>query len=231
MKTILAAATLIEVLVLLTVSVAQQPNPVADPDAQRILDKAAQAQGSDSSIGTLRTIRLSGSMYWGSSHLLGDVESIIKFPDKFRDSFRDADGNTLEYGFDGTEAWKRVSGEKTTGLPRLQLLLPAAQWRLRYTEGRFMGQRKIGKHQAYVVRAAVRGQSSPADYYYDSVNYLLLQVDTASETLPITYRVSRFQNIEGLKVPREWSFGENRTVLRSMKVNTDIDDKQFSKPK
>jgi hypothetical protein len=184
MKTILAAATLIEVLVLLTVSVAQQPNPVADPDAQRILDKAAQAQGSDSSIGTLRTIRLSGSMYWGSSHLLGDVESIIKFPDKFRDSFRDADGNTLEYGFDGTEAWKRVSGEKTTGLPRLQLLLPAAQWRLRYTEGRF-----------------------------------------------ITYRVSRFQNIEGLKVPREWSFGENRTVLRSMKVNTDIDDKQFSKPK
>jgi hypothetical protein len=232
MKTKLAAGILIEVVLLLTASLAQQSSSVADPEAERILDKAAQAEGGGNVLGTLRTLRLTGSMYSGSSHLLGDVESIIKFPDKFRDTFTGADGKSLEYGFDGTEAWKRLTGgENSSGLPRLQLLLPATQWRLRYAGARFVGQRRIGNRQAYVVRALVRGQTSPADYYYDPVNYLLLQVDTTSETLPITYRVSRFQDIEGLKVPREWSFGENRTAIASIKLNIDIDDKQFAKPK
>jgi hypothetical protein len=231
MKTKLAATTLIEVVVLLTVSLAQQSSPVADPEAERILDKAAQAEGSDNVLSTLRTLRLTGVIYAGYSHQVGDVESIVKFPDKFRDTFVSADGKTLRYGFDGTEAWKRLIGEGSTGLPRLQLLLPAAQWRLRYTEAKLVGQRKVGKHQAYVVRALVRGQTSPADYYYDTVNYLLLQVDTAIETLPVSYSVSRFKDIEGIKVPREWSFGENRTVISSIKLNIDIDDKQFAKPK
>jgi hypothetical protein len=230
MKTRLAAAILIEVVVLLTVSLAQQSSPVADPDAERILDKAAQAEGGDDVLGTLRTLRLTGSTYFGS-HRFGDIESIIKFPDKFRDTSQ-TPGNTLRYGFDGIEAWQRsTTQERSSGLPRLQLLLPAAQWRLRYTEARFMGQRKIGNQPAYVVRALVRGQTSPADYYYDPVNYLLLQVDADPQTQPVTYRVSRFQDIGGLKVPREWGFGENRTVIASIKLNTDIDDKQFAKPK
>jgi hypothetical protein len=229
MKTKLAAAILIEV-VLLTVSFAQRPNPVADPESERILDKAAQAEGGDNVLGTLRTLRLTGSI-WVSSQRVSEVESIIKFPDKFCDTFQNADGSTLKYGFDGTEAWKRVSARMgLTGLPRLQLLLPAAQWRLRYTEAKFVGQRKIGHRRAYVVRALIRGQSSPADYYYDPVNYLLLQVDTA-DTVPIIYHVSGFHDIDGLKVPREWSFGENRTVIASIKLNIDIDDKQFTKPK
>lgn len=179
MKGKLAIAFLLEVAFLLTVSHAQQSGSIADPEAERILDKAAQAEGSDKVLGTLRTLRIRGTMYWGfSSRLDGDVESIIKFPDKFRDSFEGANGHTLRYGFDGTEAWKRLpSGEGSTGLPKLQLLLPAAQWRLRYTEAKFVGQRKIGNHQAFVIRALVHGQTSPADYYYDPVNYLLLQVD------------------------------------------------------
>ena len=127
-------------------------------------------------------------------------------------------------GNDGVERHRR-------GYPDFNFCFPLRSGRLRYTEARFVGQRKVGKHQAYVVRAVVRGQTSPADYYYDSVNYLLLQVDTASETVPITYRVSRFQDIQGLKVPYEWSFGENRTVITSIHLNTDVDDKQFSKPK
>ena len=231
MKATLAATILLEVTLLLTVSLAQQSKSVADPQAERILDKAAQAEGGDDVLGSLRTLRLTGTMYSGSSHLLGDVESIIKFPDKFRDVFQNANGNTLRYGFDGTEVWKQsTAGERSTGLPRIQLLLPAAQWRLRYTEARFDGQRKIGNRQAYLIRALVRGQTSPADYYYDSVNYLLLQVDT-SETPPITYRVSRFLDINGLKVPQEWSFGGNRTVIASIKLNIDIDDNQLAKPK
>ncbi len=229
MQTRLAAVTLIEVVALLTLSLAEQSGPPADPE--RILDEAAQAEGGDNLLGTLRTLRLKGVMYWGSSHLAGDVESIVKFPDKFRDTFVGADGRRLGYGFDGTESRKRLTGEGSSGLPRLQLLLPAAQWRLRYTGARFEGQRKIGKRQAYVVRALIRGQTSPADYYYDPVNHLLVQVDTALENLPITYRVSSFQNIDGLKIPREWSFGENRTVISSIKLNIDIDDKQFAKPK
>jgi hypothetical protein len=219
--------------VLLTVSLAQQSSPLADPEAERILDKAAQAEGGDNVLGNLRTLRLTGSTYWGPSHRLGDFESIIKFPDKFRDTFHTIEGSMLIYGFDGTEAWKQLTArERPTGLPRLQLLLPAAQWRLRYIEARFVGQRKIGNRQAYVVRALVRGQTSPADYYYDPVNYLLLQVDTASsETPPMTYRVSLFQDIDGLKVPREWSLDENRAVVASIKLNIHIDDKQFAKPK
>jgi hypothetical protein len=232
MKIKLAATTLIEVVVLLTVSLAQQSSPIADPEAQRILDKAAQAEGSDNVLGTLRTLRLIGGIYRApNSRQLGDIESIIKFPDRFRDTFMSAGGRSLRYGFDGTEAWKQSTGEESSGLPRIQLLLPAAQWRLRYTAAKFMGQRKIGKQQAYVVRALVRGQTSPADYYYDTVDYLLLQVDTALETRPVSYRLSRFQDIEGIKVPREWSFGANRTVISSIKLNIDIDDRQFAKPK
>lgn len=173
-------------------------------------------------------------MYLGSSQLLGDVESIIKFPDKFCDIFHTANGNTLKYGFDGKETWNRsTAGERSTGLPRLQLFLPAAQWRLRYTEARFVGQSKVGSRQAFVIRALVRGQTSPADYYYDPVSYLLLQVDTAasSGTPPTTYRVSGFHDIDGLRVPREWSFGENRTVIASTNLNVDIADNQFTKPK
>jgi len=232
MRAKFAAAIVIELVFSLTVSHAQQANPIADPEAERILDKAAQAEGGDV-LGTLRTMRVTGSMYWGSSNPLGDVECIVKFPNKFRDIIRNSNGNTLKYGFDGTEAWKRsTTGEHSTGLPRLQLLLPAAQWRLRYSEARFVGQRKVEHRQAYVIRALVRGQTSPADYYYDSVSYLLLQVDTAaSEAPPLTYRVSSFHEIDGLKVPREWSFGENRTVIGSIKLNIDIDEKQFATPK
>jgi hypothetical protein len=227
----LAVTILIEVILLLTVCLGQQTSLVADPEAERILDKAAQAEGRDSVLGTLRTLRLRGSMYWGSSHMVGDVEAIIQFPDKFRDSFTTNDGNTQLYGFDGTEAWKRSSPrESLTELPRLQLLLPAAQWRLRYIAAKFVGQRKIGNHQAYVIRALVRGQNSPADYYYDPVNYLLLQVDVA-KPLPITYRVSGFHDVEGLEIPREWTFRENRTVIASLKLNIDIDDKEFARPK
>src|SRR5579859_3013197 len=154
MRTKIGAAILIEAVVLLTVSLAQQSSPVADPEAERILDKAAQAEGGDNTLGTLRTLQLKGSMYWGESDLVGDLESIIKFPDKFRDTFQGGDGETLRYGFDGTEAWTRLTGgERSTGLPRLQLLLPAAQWRLRYTQARFVGKHKLGKREAYVVRA------------------------------------------------------------------------------
>lgn len=234
MKAKFATAILIEVVFLLTVCHAQQSNSIADPEAERILDKAAQAEGGDNVLATLRTLRIKGTMYLGSSsHLLGDVESIIKFPDKFCDRFQSGNGKSLRYGFDGTEAWRRsASGERSTGLPRLQLLLPAAQWRLRYTEARFVGQRKIGHVQAHVIRALVRGQTAPADYYYDPVSYLLLQIDVASpETPPTTYRVSDFHNVDGLKVPREWSFGENRTVIESIKLNIDLDDNQFAKPK
>jgi hypothetical protein len=231
MKAKFVGAIVIELVFLLTVSHAQG-QPVADPEAERILDQAAKAEGGNAVLDSLRTIRMTGSMYWGSSHLLGEVESIIKFPDKFRDIVTSSNGNILKYGFDGTEAWKRsTGGERSTGLPRLQLLLPAAQWRLRYTEARFVGQRKIGHSEAYVIRALVRGQTSPADYYYDAVNYLLLQVDTAApEMPPLTYRVSSFHEIDGLKVPREWSFGENRTVI-AIKLNIDLDDNQFAKPK
>ncbi len=225
------AAAIMAVVVLLTASLAQQRSPVADPEAQRILDKAARAEGGDNVLATLRTLRLTGVTYSSSSHVLGDFESIIRFPDKFRDTFVTTAGRTLRFGFDGTESWKRSFGEGSTGLPRLQLLLPAAQSQLRYTEAKFMGQRMLGKQKTYVVRVLVHGQTSRADYYYDPVNYLLLQVDTVSEVGPITYRVSHFQEIDGLKLPREWSFGDNRTVISSIKLNPHIDDKQFKKPK
>ena len=234
MKARLATAILIEIALLLTVSQAQQSGSIADPDAERMLDKAAQAEGGDNVLGTLQTLRLKGSMYWGPSHLLGELESIIKFPNKFCDIFQRANGNTLKYGFDGKETWNRsTGGERSTGLPRLQLFLPAAQWRLRYTEATFVGQRKVGSRKAFVIRALVRGQTSSADYYYDPVSYLLLQVDTtaSSGALPTTYRVSGFHDVDGLKVPREWSFEENRTVIYSTKLNVDIDDDQFTKPK
>lgn len=93
-----------------------------------------------------------------------------------------------------------------------------------------------GKAQTRKARSLCRSRGCPwakltADYYYDPANYLLLQVDTASEKSSMSYRVSRFHDIDGPKVPREWSFGENRTVADSIKINTDIDDKQFAKPK
>lgn len=232
MKMRLVVATFIEVALLLGIlSLAQQSTSVADPEAERILDKAAQAEGGDNVLGTLRTLRLKGQMYSRFGHLVGDVESVIKFPDKFCDTFVGNDARMLRYGFDGTEAWKQLTGEGSSGLPRVQLFLPAAQWRLRYTEARSVGHRKIGKREAYVVRALVRGQTSRADYYYDPDSYLLLQVDTAFERIPMTYRLSRFENIDGLKIPREWSVGENRTVVSSIKLNIDIDDKQFAEPK
>lgn len=230
MKTRFAAAVLAGVVLSAPVSVAQQSNPVIDPEAERILDKAAQAEGGNNVLDTLRTLRLAANIYV-SDVRVGDVESIVKFPDRFRDTFRNTDGRTVVYGFDGTEPWKQTNGEGSSGLPRLQLLLPAAQWRLRYTEARFIGQRKIGKRQVYVVRALVHGQASPAEYYYDSVDYLVLQIDTHLEALPITYRVSRFQHIDGLNVPREWNWGENRTVISSIKLNIDINDKQFARPR
>jgi len=67
MKTKPAAAILIAVVMLLTVSLAQQSSPVADPEAERILDKAAQAEGSDNVLGSLRTLRLTGVPEVGDS--------------------------------------------------------------------------------------------------------------------------------------------------------------------
>ena len=225
----LASVILIEVVLLLTVSHGQQPSSIADPDSERILDKAAQAEGSDGVLDSLRTLRLTGTIYAGSSVQVGDVESIVKFPDKFRDTFLNTDGRSLRYGFDGTHAWSRLSGQGMTGLPRIQLLLPAAQWRSRYTEARFVGQRKIGERQAYIVRAIVHGQTAAADYYYDADNYVLFQVDTADGNLAVSYHLSRFHYVEGLNIPREWSWGQNRTVISRVKLNVDIDDKQFAK--
>jgi hypothetical protein len=72
MKTKLAAAILAEVVVLMSVSFAQQSSPVADSEAERVLDKAAEAEGGDNVLGTLRTLRLTGSTYF-FSHRLGDV--------------------------------------------------------------------------------------------------------------------------------------------------------------
>ena len=230
MKIKLAAAILIDVVVFATISLAQQSSPVADPEAVRILDRAAQAEGGDDVLGALRTLRLTGSTYAGS-YRASDFDSIIKFPDKFRDSFLSTGGRTVRYGFDGTEAWKQLAGATSSGLPSLQLLLPAAQWRLRYSEAKFLGQREIGNRRAYLIRALVHGQTLSADYYYDPDTYLLLQVDSGSERLPIIYRVSHFQVFDGLKVPREWSSGENRTAVVSIKLNVEIDDKQFAKPK
>jgi hypothetical protein len=176
-------------------------------------------------------------MYFDSSHLLGDFEFIAKFPHKFCDVFQGSSGNAHKYGFDGTEAWKRSTQRgPSTVLPKLQILLPAAQWRLRYTEARFVERRKIGDREAYVIRALIRGQTSAADYHYDPVDYLLLQIDTAASDIlqlsdRITYRVSSFHEVDGVKLPREWSFDRNRAVVTSIKLNIDIDDSQFEKPK
>ena len=232
----IAAAILIELVCLVTVSHAQRSNPIVDTEAERILDKAAQAEGAENVLGTLRTMRMKGVMYFGASHLLGDIESIVKFPDKFCDVFQGSNGNAVKYGFDGTEAWNRSSpGEHLAGLPKIQILLPAAQWRLRYSEARFLGQRKIEHREAYVIRALIHGQISPADYYYDPVNYLLLQVDTSASEIHfpdrVTSRVLSFHEIDGVKLPHEWSLNGNRTVITSIKLNIDIDDSQFAKPK
>jgi hypothetical protein len=128
MKTRLAAALVIEIVLLLSVSLAQQSSLLTDPDAERILDKAAQAEGGDNVLTALRTLHMKGSIYWGSTsspHVQGDIESVIKFPDKFHDIFLGLNGSTLNYGFDGTEAWTRsTGGQRSTGLPRLQTLLP-----------------------------------------------------------------------------------------------------------
>ena len=38
----------------------QSSSPIADPEAERILDKAAQAEGGDNILGALRTLKLTG---------------------------------------------------------------------------------------------------------------------------------------------------------------------------
>ena len=233
--TIKCVGVLIAIIAVITVCVAQQPGPVADPEAERILDSAAHAEGRGDVLSALQTLRVKGTIYFGFAHRMSDFESIIAFPNKFRDTFSTGGGHTLTYGYDGTEAWvQSVPGEGVGGLPTIQLLLPAVQWRLRYTTAQFLGQHRMGKREAYVVRASVRGQTAAADYYYDPVSYLLLRVDNVvSEPRPLTltYLFSDYKDVNGLKIPREWDFGMSRVEVGSVKLNVPIADKQFAKSK
>jgi len=232
--TIKCVGVLIAIMVVITVCVAQQRGPIADPEAERILDNAAHAEGRGDVLSNLQTLRVRGSIYFGFAHRMSDFESIIAFPQKFRDRFTTG-GHTLTYGYDGTEAWvQSVPGESLGGLPTVQLLLPAVQWRLRYTTAQFLGQQRIGKREAYVVRASVRGQTQAVNYYYDPGSYLLLRVDdvvSEPRSASLTYLVSDYKDVNGLKIPREWDFGMNRAEVESIKLNVPIADKQFAKSK
>jgi hypothetical protein len=235
-----ALTTILVALMFIAVSqsAAQQGGSVvADSDAERLLDKAAQAEGADDVLRSLRTVRAKGSSFFGSSiSPTGDFETIVKFPERFQDTSTSTGARSSKFGFDGNQTWMIAPGQAMTGLPKIQLLLPAVQWRARYTKAQFLGDRTVDGHKCHAIRARIRGQATDADYCYDANTFLLLQVEAlavlpgASTTL-ITFRISEYRNISGLKVPHEWVFGSNRTVVRSVKLNGDIPDKEFANPK
>lgn len=215
------------------------PQPL--PSADAVLDKYAQAIGSEEALSkvTSRAVHLDETDSDGKSYA---IEAYEKAPGKMYEVTTLPEG-TVTAGFDGTRAW--VSSDRGTrdaeGFDAIVLrseaqVNPVAALKS-YTGRRVRGQAKIGDTTAYVMMG--KAPDGIVEFlFFDEQSGLLVRRMIRDATifgaLPIEADYSDYRDVNGVKIPYKTTWftaGESSAyTVKDVKDNVPVDDSKFEPP-
>ncbi|MGH9865545.1 MAG: c-type cytochrome, partial [Candidatus Acidiferrales bacterium] len=211
------------------------------PSADAVLDKYAQAIGSEEALNKVssRALHLDENDSDGKSY---SIEAYEKAPNKMYEVTTLPEG-PVTAGFDGTRAWvasDRGTRDAESGdavvLRREAEVNPVAALK-GYADKRVRGQAKIGDATTYVLQAKAPDGIIEL-LFFDAQSGLLVRRSIRDRTifgsLPIEADYSDYRDVDGVKVPYKtvWSTtGQSSTyTVKDIKDNVPVDDSKFESP-
>lgn len=215
------------------------PQPL--PSADAVLDKYAQAIGSEEALNKVasRTVHLDETDSDGKSYA---IEACAKAPNKMYEVTTLPQG-TITAGFDGSRAWistnrgtRAAEGFDAIVLSREAEVNPVAALKS-YTGRRIRSQAKIGDATTYVMMA--KAPDGIIEFlFFDEQSGLLVRRMIRDRTifgaLPVEADYSDYRDVNGVKIPYKTTWftaGESSTyTIKDVKDNVPVDDSKFEPP-
>lgn len=211
------------------------------PSADAVLDKYAQAVGSEEALNRVssRAVHLDETDSGGNSYA---IEAYEKAPDKMYE-VKTLPQGTVTAGFDGSHAW--VASNRGAREPeafdaivlRSEAEINPVATLKSYTGRRVRGQAKIGDTTAYVMMG--KAPDGIVEFlFFDEQSGLLLRRMIRDTTifgaLPIEADYSDYRDVNGVKIPYQTTWftaGESSTyTIKDVKDNVPVDDSKFEPP-
>ncbi|HXT74393.1 MAG TPA: c-type cytochrome, partial [Candidatus Angelobacter sp.] len=215
------------------------PQPL--PSADAVLDKYAQAIGSEEALSkvTSREIQLQETDSDGKTYA---VETYEKGLGKMYEVTTLPEGQ-ITAGFDGSRAWVASSQGTRDAEPSDAIILrreaavnPAAALK-GYTDKRVRGQAKIGDETTYVMQAKAPDGIIELLFFDEHSGLLvrrMIRNRTIFGSLPVQADYADYKPVDGVNIPYKttWSkAGESSSyTIKDVKNNVPVDDSKFEPP-
>jgi hypothetical protein len=224
------------------------PKPADALTVDQIVAKSIDAVGGADAIKKTTSLVMTGTMEIVAMGGTASAEHYAKAPNKAY-TIINVDGyGEVKNGYDGTVGWSsepqnglvELKGERLAAAKRQATLDLDLHWKDFFTKAELGGKDKVGDNECLVVKF-IPAEGTPETHCYDSKTFLLTKVlmtaDTQQGPAEIQVEFSDYKDIgNGLKTPYTTKMtmpgiGDLITKYKDVKVNVDIDDAKFAKPK
>jgi hypothetical protein len=215
--------------------------------AEQIIEKSIVATGGRAAMGKVTSMVSKGLMGTSADEMHNTVEYYAKAPNKRLIVMYFEEAGEMRQGFDGTVAWNQMPMLEAVELTGAQLAVvkqeavfnPALKWRKLYPKAELKGVEKAGDRQVYAI-VLTPSTGKPVTQYYDTRTFLLVwqsgNFETPQGPMDISVEFSDYRDIGGgVKAPFQTKqvmpMGEVIMKITEMKINVEIDDARFAKPR
>ena len=213
-----------------------------------LMEKSIKAAGGREAALKVTSLAASGSIEIVAMGASASTEMLAKAPNK-RLTVTVVDGyGEIKEGFDGTAGWATepqnglvdLTGDRLASAKREAVFNGDLNWKEIYPKSEVTGKEKVGERDCWVVKMRP-ADGKPATRYYDAETFLLVKAvitaDTPQGPADVAVELSDYKDIGvGLKLPHTMKInmpgiGDLITRYKEYKVNPEIDDAKFAKPK
>jgi outer membrane lipoprotein-sorting protein len=219
---------------------------LAQPSADQVLEKYAQAIGGQAAWEKVTTRAMKGSVEMPDDNVTGTARLYAQAPDRYRLTMDIPGYGIVETVLDGDNGWEKNPDSGVHAMSRGDVEAAKRDHHF-YRETRLkqlypklgaVSQAKVNEHPVYVVEAAP--ESGPAEkWYFDAETGLLLKRDFERVTLEdgiVQYEVfyRDYRDVDGLKLPAtiEQRSPDYTMILKFAEIanNAPLEAAAFAKP-
>jgi hypothetical protein len=229
----------------------EAPKPAAAAaviTADELMEKHIAAIGGREALKKVTSLDAVGTMEIVAMGGTATTEMLKKAPDKYL-NVTNVDGyGEVKEGYDGTAGWSSepqnglvdVGGARLAAMKRQAQFQGELKWKELYAKGEVMGKEQVNGRDAWKL-VLTPAEGKPEVQFYDAETFLLLKHISTAESdqgvAEIPAEMSDYKDIgNGVKMPYTIKItmpgiGDLIVRYKEYKVNVDIDDAKFSKPK
>jgi len=219
---------------------------LAQPSADQILEKYAQALGGQAAYEKITTRAMKGTVEIPDDNVTGTAQAWAKAPGSYRLTLDIPGYGIVETLLDGDNGWKKDPDSGVHAMSKTDLAIAQRDFSF-YREVKLKElfpkmetapAEKVAGHDAYVI-VANPPSGSAEKFYFDAASGLLVKRDFERITLEdgiVPYEVlySDYRDVDGVKVPCtiEQRAPDSTMIFKfsEVKLNAALGDSAFAKP-